>query len=316
MLITTERPAVPRPALTTTVAKEYVHRAALAEVFLTGWHKMGDDHFVVTAQWPRSHSFYASEHGFHDPLLLCESVRQTFPLLTHAAYGVPFGHQLSWSHFRYRVIPEAMRAGATPADIELHIRCSEIRRQRVVPSSIRMDIEAVRDNTLLAVASARSGIHAPAVYQWLRRGHGDDIPRSYGRAPSPTAPVHHDAVGRHRPQDVVLTSTGREGHWQLRVDTSHPVLFDHPVDHVPGMLLLEAVRQAGHALATAPAPETPTFMDVRFHQYVEFGSPCWIDGTAIASPADRTDRGVRVDAHQNGTPVLTAQTGMTDLTGT
>ncbi|MFF9347124.1 ScbA/BarX family gamma-butyrolactone biosynthesis protein [Streptomyces sp. NPDC014734] len=315
MLITTERPAVPRPALTTTVAKEYVHRAALAEVFLTGWHKMADDHFVVTAQWPRSHSFYASERGFHDPLLLCETVRQTFPLLIHAAYGVPFGHQLSWSHFRYRVNPGALRAGATPADIELHIRCSEIRRQRVVPSSIRMDIEAVRDNALLAVASARSGIHSPTVYQWLRRDRGDDIPRVYGQAPSPTTPVHHGTVGRHRARDVVLTPTPRKACWQLRVDTSHPVLFDHPVDHVPGMLLLEAVRQAGHALAAAPAAETPTFMDVRFHQYVEFDSPCWIDGTDTAPPADCADRGARIDARQNDVPVFTASTGMTDLTG-
>ncbi|WP_335936544.1 ScbA/BarX family gamma-butyrolactone biosynthesis protein [Streptomyces sp. PTD5-9] len=313
MLITSERPAVPRPALTTTVAKEYVHRAALAEVFLTSWHKLDDDHFVVIAQWPRSHSFYASELGFHDPLLLCETVRQTFPLLTHAAYGVPFGHQLSWSHFRYQVNPRAMRVAATPAEVELHLHCAKIRRKGSVPASMRMEVEAIRDGTPLAVASTRFGIHPPAVYQRLRQGRGD-IPRVYGAAPAPTAPARAAAVGRGRAQDVVLTPAAREDRWRLRVDTSHPVLFDHPVDHVPGMLLLEAIRQAGHTLSTDPGTEAPTCMDIRFHQYVEFDSPCWIESAATAAAPEGADRGVRIEAHQNDVAVFTATTGMTDLT--
>ncbi|MFI9628923.1 ScbA/BarX family gamma-butyrolactone biosynthesis protein [Streptomyces sp. NPDC052042] len=281
---------------------------------MTSWHKMGDDRFAVTAQWPRSHSFYISGSRFHDPLLLCETVRQTFPLLAHVAYEVPFGHQLSWSRFQFRVHPRAMRTEATPAEVELHIRCSEIALRRSVPVTMRMDIEAVRDDVLLAVASTRFGIHAPAVYQRIRQGRGD-VPRMYGEAPPPTPPVRPATVARDRAQDVVLTPTAREHHWQLRVDTSHPVLFDHPVDHVPGMLLLEAIRQAGHALSASAAPssETPTYMDIHFHRYVEFDSPCWIESSAITPPPEGADRGVRVVARQSGEPMFTASAGMTDL---
>jgi len=74
-----------------------VHRAALAEVFLTSWTESGPDSYRVSAQWPRFHSFYADadEGGYDDPMLLCETMRQTFPLLAHAAYGMPLGFALS-----------------------------------------------------------------------------------------------------------------------------------------------------------------------------------------------------------------------------
>lgn len=74
-----------------------MHRAALAEVFLTSWTESGPDSYRVSAQWPRFHSFYADadEGGYDDPMLLCETMRQTFPLLAHAAYGMPLGFALS-----------------------------------------------------------------------------------------------------------------------------------------------------------------------------------------------------------------------------
>lgn len=317
MLTTKERPASDRPALTRTVAKEYVHRAALAEVFLTGWNKVGSHNFTVTAQWPRSHSFYSSESRMHDPLLLCETVRQTFPLLTHVAYDVPFGYQLSWSRFQYAVNREAMRTASTPAEIELHVTCSDIRYFRSLPTMMSMHIEAVRDGSLLAMASTRFGCHSPAVYKRLRAGRAD-VAQAFANAPHPTQPVSRSVVGRHRLQDIVLSPTPDDGRWQLRVDTDHPVLFDHPVDHVPGMLLLESIRQAGHALQPSWASMIPTSMDVSFSRYVEFDSPCWIEaeptepaGEAAPGPAAR--RALRVNAVQNGGLAFTATTEMTDV---
>ncbi|MFD0395240.1 hypothetical protein ACFQ3Z_36010 [Streptomyces nogalater] len=41
--------------LTTTVPKEYVHRSAVTEVFLTGWRQTDADTCTVTAQWPGPH---------------------------------------------------------------------------------------------------------------------------------------------------------------------------------------------------------------------------------------------------------------------
>lgn len=46
------------PSLTTTVPKEFVHRASVAEVMLTDWERTGQARFTVSAQWPRGHSFF------------------------------------------------------------------------------------------------------------------------------------------------------------------------------------------------------------------------------------------------------------------
>src|SRR3954451_13757799 len=53
----------------------------------------------------------------------------------------------------------------------------------------------------------------------------------------------------------VLAAPGRreDGGWevQLPVDESHQYFFDHPLDHVPGMLLLEGlIRLAEHATSS------------------------------------------------------------------
>src|SRR5690349_14107193 len=78
------------PRLTTTVPKEYVHRACLAEVFLTGCTKQGETQFALSGQWPRAHTFFQSFDGTgHDPLLTAETFRQAGLFLAHAELGVP-----------------------------------------------------------------------------------------------------------------------------------------------------------------------------------------------------------------------------------
>jgi hypothetical protein len=292
--------------LTTTVAKEYVHRAALAEVFLTGWRRTAADAFTITAQWPRSHSFYSVSQAVYDPMLLCETIRQTFPLLMHAAYEVPFGYQLSWKDFRYTADPEAMRVTNAPAEIELRVRCHEIRRIRGLPSAMAMRFEITRGNALLAVASTRIGCSSPAVYQKVRAGRSGITPAAIG-ATRPQRPLAPHAVDRRFAADVVLAepvrpSAGPPGsaQWQLLMDPTHPVLFDHPVDHAPGMVLFEAVQQAVLALSDQPDMNISTSMDMTFHRYVEFDSPCTIVAEPAANQAARPRRTIRVGGHQNG----------------
>jgi hypothetical protein len=314
MLITTERPnAASQPALTTTVAREYVHRAALSEVFLTGWRKEGTDRFTVTAQWPRSHSFYTSEHGLYDPLLLSETVRQCGLLLTHVGYDMPFGHQISWSRLQYAINPQALRIETRPADIELHVTCSDIKYHGTVPRTMVMHLEAIRAGSLLAMASIRFSNHSPAVYRRLRMGR--NVEEIFAAVPEPIEPVSRAAVGRLRRQDIVLSPTEESGRWQLRVDTGHPVLFDHPVDHVPGMLLLEAVRQAGQAMDPAQAGAAlPVSLDVSFNRYVEFDEPCWIEAESIPtmSPSSGARRTIRVHARQKGSFAFNATAELAD----
>ncbi|MFC4511769.1 ScbA/BarX family gamma-butyrolactone biosynthesis protein [Streptomyces ehimensis] len=294
-------PSTPH-GLTTCVPRQYVHKAAMAEVLLTGWERVAEDTFTIGAQWPRTHSFYTPVDGRYDPLLFAETVRQTIPLLSHLAYDTPFGHHLIWDHFRYELDPAATAVAATPAEIELRITCSDVKRRQGRFSALVMDVTALRDGAPLGTARARFTSHAPAVYRRLRGEYGDPsvVSRAVPLAP-PLAPVR---VGRDRFHDVVLSPTDADGVWQLRVDPSHPVLFDHPVDHAPGMLLLEAARQAALA-ATGPDHGAVLGLETVFSQYVEFDSPCWIEATVLPQDDGAFTR-TRVTARQNDREAFSA----------
>ncbi|MFF8726248.1 ScbA/BarX family gamma-butyrolactone biosynthesis protein [Streptomyces sp. NPDC015171] len=259
---------------TTTVPKEYVHRAAVAEVFLTGWRQTDTDVCTVTAQWPRAHSFYGPAHGFHDPLLFAETLRQTVPLLSHAVYGAPMDHKQIWRDLRVSLDPAALRTGLTPAEVELRVCCTDVERRGGVLRGMRMEVTATRDGLPLATASTMFSSHSRALYRRLRGAYAD-AEQAMAGAVVPPLPLRPELVGRDRAHDVVLSPRGDDGRWQLRVDTLHPIIFDHPNDHSPGMLLLEAARQAVQHLL-GPAPVLTTGLDTAFHRYAEMDAPAWV----------------------------------------
>ncbi|MGW1769961.1 AfsA-related hotdog domain-containing protein, partial [Streptomyces sp. NPDC002073] len=214
----------------------------------------------------------------------------------------------------------------TPAELQIHVTCTDIKYRRGLPVGLTMHYEVMRGDLLLAVASTAFNCHTPALYQRLRVGRGN-VSQMFWNVPEPAPPLSKELCRRDRMQDVVLSPTGEADRWQLRVDTSHPVLFDHPVDHVPGMLLLEAARQAAFACTPATAayadpsadaagssatpaqgPCWPVSMDVGFRRYVEFDSPCWITAEATRPQTAGHDRGLRVTAVQGDdpTPAFTA----------
>ncbi|MEC4015040.1 ScbA/BarX family gamma-butyrolactone biosynthesis protein [Streptomyces sp. H27-D2] len=290
----------------------FTHKTNAEEVLLKSWQRTGDDTFTVIAQWPRTHRFYTSRNGLHDPLLLTETIRQTLPLLSHSAYGVPFGHQLMWHDFAFDIRPEATYDDGDPADVALHITCSDVTYRRKHASAVTLSVEVERAGRQLATARSRFTIQDRAVYNRLR-GPYADIAAANARALPLPPPAAMTPFGRDRFEDVALASTDRPRRWQLRTDTAHPIFFDHLVDHTPGMLLLEAARQA--ALATAyPAPVTVTGMDSVFSRYAELDVPCWVTAEPLTDsgssehgspPKPFADR-VRITAEQNDREIFSS----------
>lgn len=255
------------------VTQEQVHKLTASEVLLTQWCQNGNDVFTVHADWPQDHAFYGPRHGLHDPMLLAESIRQCIPLLSHAAYDAPAGHRQSWSHFSFALTPAALATTAGTASVELRVSCHDVVRRMGRLACMLMKVDVIRDGVRVGTAQTRFANTAPALYQRLR-GPYADLDASIARAlplPPPAAPAQ---VARQDFADVVLSPTDSPRRHQLRVDLGHPVLFDHPVDHAPGMLLLEAARQASHTAVQQPAAMLS--MDVVFARYAELDAPCWI----------------------------------------
>ncbi|MFI9307620.1 ScbA/BarX family gamma-butyrolactone biosynthesis protein [Streptomyces triculaminicus] len=283
------------PRLTTTVPREFVHRAAVAEVLLTGWSRVDEERFRVRAQWPRGHSFFTPvSGGWHDPMMVAETVRQVGSLLAHAEFDVPLGYQFLMWHLDYAVHTEHLAIGAAPAELVLDVVCSEVRRRGRVLTGMRYDVAVHRDGAVAATGSASFTCTSPEVYRRIR---GPRLPGTPTEAGSP--PVAPEHVGRASVFDVVLGGDDRDrpGRWLLRADGRHPILFDHPVDHIPGMVLLEAARQAATALAPHPVV-FPASLTGAFHRYAELDSP-----VRIAADRDDPDASgsfvTRVSGHQD-----------------
>lgn len=289
--------------LTMTVPKELVHRTTVAEVMLTDWDRVDDTHFVVSAQWPRGHSFFTPvADGYHDPLIGCETVRQIGILLGHAEFGVPFGHQFLVWDLALSVHPQYLLMGYEPASLSVSVHCTEINRRGRNLSGLRFEAVFHHDGNIVATGGGSFSCMAPAVYRRVRGEHAPggnwhQIPLS-----SPAAP---QSVGRMSPMDVVLSPTDEQNHWQLRVDTRHPVLFEHAVDHVPGMVLVEAARQAT-AAALGRSSYLPLAIANEFKRYVELDSPCTIEAALLPDTSPEGHRSVLVTAHQDGALVFSS----------
>ncbi|MFE2288763.1 ScbA/BarX family gamma-butyrolactone biosynthesis protein [Streptomyces sp. NPDC059443] len=291
------------PSLTATVPKELVHRAAVAEVVLTDWHRVDDTHFGVTAQWPRGHSFFTPVAGdYHDPLIACETLRQIGSLLSHAEFGVPLGHQFVLWDLDLAVRPQHLRVGYAPATLDIDVTCTLVKRRGRNLSELRYDAVIRREGNTVATGGCSFSCMTPGVYGRIRGDRafaGDlyDLPLI-----SPMAP---QSVGRMSPMDVVLSPTTEPDRWQLRTDTRHPVLFEHAVDHVPGMVLLEAARQATAALL-GRSSYVPLSITSGFNRYAELNSPCMIEARRLPGASPGGEETVLVTGRQDGHLVFTS----------
>ncbi|MFG3054416.1 ScbA/BarX family gamma-butyrolactone biosynthesis protein [Kitasatospora sp. NPDC048239] len=268
-----------------TVSRHLVHRASVSEVLITGWQATGLYDFLLGAQWPRLHGFYrlpGDRH--HDPLLLAETIRQAGLLIGHVGFGVPRGHHFAMDDLSYALGPaglDGLAVAGEPTSLMLRVSCEDVRMPHGRLGSLRVHVEVERAGCPVGRGSAQLRVISPTSYARLRdAGRRAAVPGPPG---VPTAP---ELVGRELAADVVLSPSLLPGSWLLRTDPGHPVLFDRALDHVPGMLVLEAARQAAQRLRH-PEPVVPVELVSSFSSYIELDRPCLVR----AVPEDGPDGG-------------------------
>ncbi|WP_326698458.1 A-factor biosynthesis protein [Streptomyces sp. NBC_01754] len=275
------------------VPKAYLHLRRDASVFVTGWRRLKDGEFSLTVRWPTP-----DEGSPYDPRVLTQTIRQSGLVVAHAAYGVPLSHQTLLHHFDFTVIPGFRPGPAERRCLTVEITVSGARKPGRTVSSLGMDVRLLQGTTLVARADSEFGWISPRAYARVR---GDRIGAEWNDWPL-LPPVAPRTVARATGTDVVLAPGEGPRHWQLRHDADNTLLYDHPVDHVPGLVLMEAAYQAAHA-TVHPLPFEATTVAARFERYVEFDRPCWIE----AEPAHATGPGqasVAVTGVQDGLPVF------------
>lgn len=296
-----------------TVPRSLVHRRAVSEVYVTHLGKEGDNDFLVGGQLPRKHFFY-NDHtgapaGHYDPLLVMEAARQAAMAVVHQYFGAPLEMAFQVRTFNGTRPPMACdstwEVGAVPADLTMKVWTTREHRkgERLFGVDMVLDI-AADGRPLLTVDGSFSWVTRE---QWAtaRTAYRTSVGLGGYTEPSPTTQRAQPAcVGRRDADNVVIGPVVFDGHTGravLAADTSHPVLFDHPLDHVPGSVLIEAGRQAGLALLLernggrqAPLHRVAS----TFVRFVELDAPAECVVTEVAS--DATGIVVRCDVEQFG----------------
>ncbi|SEO46211.1 ScbA/BarX family gamma-butyrolactone biosynthesis protein [Amycolatopsis saalfeldensis] len=277
-----------------TIPRSLVHRAAVSEVFVTDLNILGSDRFEVGAQWPRRHSFFGPcTPSSHDPMLYAETCRQAGLLIAHRAYGVPQGHSFLSDSKTYAVDEAGLATTGRPIDVVLQVTTHDV-KYRGRNGGMRLEFECYRDGQLVGTGTDDARWVCSAVYRRLRGRHFAATPFQAIVLPT-VAPA---LVGRDRAEDVLVAETAEPGVWSLQFDPDHAVLFDHAVDHVPGMMLVEAARQV--ALLKVGDPRAlPVRASFEFKSYVEFDADCLMVAEDVETAGDGT-RVVRVVFEQDG----------------
>ncbi len=243
-----------------TVSRDLVHRWSLSEVFLTGYAGVDADRFTCVAQLPLSHGYYRDHlaaGGVHDPLLVLEAGRQAMTYAVHAHQGLPRTTALMAASWQLAITdPTALACAVRPGELRID---GEVTDRRVRGGQVRrlvFEFGLVLDGRPLGRLGMAIGTTPTEQYLALRRmGRGDElIPTAFEVSAQPAGqPVHPSDVDRLDPRNVVLDDTRRDGDGLAAVLSprtfTNRSMYDHPYDHVPGMVLTEAARQCALLLS-------------------------------------------------------------------
>ncbi|MEU2953828.1 ScbA/BarX family gamma-butyrolactone biosynthesis protein [Streptomyces xanthochromogenes] len=258
-------PGRPDPA----ISAAFAHRAAAEDVLVAGWRRRSDTVFSIAVDWSKQHNFFAPARGSaHHHMLIAQTLRQIGLGLTHAGLDVAAGtNHFLLDDLRYSADPRHRTDTLAPVRAEAEYTWTGRR-------SLRVQISLQQGGTLFVTSSSHFTWVPDGVYRRLRGDYLTARPRAWA------TPVEPSVVGRHSPDEVTLADTGVPHRWELISDTGHPALIDHAVDHVPGLVLLEAAQQAAYAFAGSDG-FNPLSTAIQAQRYVEFDAPCFVEARAI-----------------------------------
>lgn len=259
-----------------TVPRGLVHRKAVAEVFVTDSRQVEENVYDVAAQLPRGHVML--EDRTYDVPIVVEACRQAGVLISHRHLDVPQDQAFVMRHIGLDIAePAALRQGDEPARmlirVDVDLRTSRSGRIQGYDFVGRISING-RD---LGTAHGSLFFMSKKAYRVVRaNGRAAlDIEGTAQPQPSPCDPA---AVGRRDHRNVVISEPVQrpENGWSATVvaDHGHPHLFDHPLDHLPGNLLVEASRQlavvsAARSGGLAPSTLFPISIAAEFTTFCE-----------------------------------------------
>lgn len=255
------------------------HRSTRSETLVWAIEHISEQSWSAEIEIPRSHWLCHPAPSRVPVTLLAEAFRQAGLAICVAGLGMGHTVQFVVSTMTLRVETDALffpRFGALEGKLE--VTFTEIRYRKDLPYILEVDY------VLPGVASGHVGARVLAEHEYraIRR--------------------HAEALGdeiRESPTELidVLERDAERMRARLAINEADPFFFDHPVDHLPGMLLLHASSLV-HEQAFG---EPPRFLTVSFPAFGELRAETIVE-------ADFTSHGVHAAFVQDDRTVATAVT--------
>ncbi|MGW1464901.1 ScbA/BarX family gamma-butyrolactone biosynthesis protein [Streptomyces sp. NPDC002308] len=261
------------PGTTPSVRPADAHRVRPDDVLIRDYRRLAENRYALDIDWAGRHVFFEPALGsVHHHMLIAQTLRQIGLSLAHTEFKISSAHQFLMSGISYAADPHR------PTDL------SPIRAEAVCTWTARNGIR-------IAIALEQHGsafVRSVSGFSWVsdrvyRRLRGSYLAARPGAGPAPAGPAR---AGRRAADEVVLGASGDAHRWELIADTGNPALMDHPVDHVPGLVVMEASQQAAYTVVAGAGDRSwcPLTTDMRTSRYIEFDAPCWIDAREVPLP--------------------------------
>jgi hypothetical protein len=226
------------------IDRALVHRDSIAEVLLTDLIRVNETQLLVGAQWPRSHRVYRPDQvGRHDPMLILESIRQTGLAVSHFAFDVGFDQQSLMRDVSFVLDPRSEpRALLSATNLAITVDCRDVIMRADRLRGMTVELSFAADGLPFATGRGTVRWMSAQTYAGLRAR--SDIRPDWGELQFSSPVPPRKATPTRAADDVLLHPETAGDRRRLVVPLNHPVYFDHPLDHTPGMLIIDAAWQA------------------------------------------------------------------------
>lgn len=270
-----------------TVPRAWVHKRSLDNVLVTEIRACAEDRFICAGRMPTAHRFFndTGRQPYTDILFYTELGRQASLAVSHAFLNVAADDVFIFEG-SHAALTDAVWRSPLPSTesvaIEIHVKELTRRKNNAVSRVVTEHTMWIGDQAVFNGTGAFT-IQPAAVFQRLRKKAA--LTPALRTPEASGSNIAIAAPHRHERSDEFTAS--------LIVDQGHPYFFDHPCDHVPGMLLLEACAQlafTGYRESTGTRALGINAYVTHFTQFVECDVPVTLtasvcaDGAAAGAP--------------------------------
>ncbi len=285
-----------------TVPRRLVHKHSLENVLLTGLQSAGDGRFFCGAHMPKVHRFFneTARPPHVDIMFYSEVGRQACIAISHTFFGASRDSAFIFEHCVAHIPQTFWRTvrelTTEQIVIEVQIKEKETRKNGDV-SRIVAEHRIFNEREQVFHSLYAWNIQPAALFERFRRRstRNPEVPAVRPRE----APMSPAWLGRELAENVVISTPDLvdSGNFaaSLIVDPKHPFFFDHPCDHVPGILLMEGCAQMATTAASLAGARRPiealvSGYEIEFAHFVECHLPVTLE--AHVAPMARDPHGV------------------------